>query len=465
MRERRLTIISAMIFCIALAVTIAQPNTAAAAPKSISYIAIDVNTGKVLATKNANSLRHPASLTKMMTLYVLFDALEEGQVTMNTRLKVSKNAASKPASKLYLKAGSTITVNEAIDALIVKSANDVATVVAENLSGTETNFARTMTKTARNLGMDKSTFINASGLHDERQVTTAKDMFILGLALQDRFPRMYDRFGKNSFVYRGKRIGGHNPFTGTWRGVDGIKTGYTNASGFNIVSNYNSGRRHILAVVIGADTSAKRNATMRSVLNHSIRKSTSTWRRTAMLDQDLAINTQYATVNVASKGTLVTASLLPRARPGTEDNLSPETKDDLKSTVVAAVAEATRPLPPTKPRLFKDHPNFFARNTEMIVLMVESYDKAYEELQAEQQQMSAGIEPEPKQPRKARRWRADVETYHMNTSNVSYSNDSFETVSCMQSNTCFVSGIVQTKGGHYRVEDSEIFALITSSGG
>ena len=193
-------------------------------------IVIDFDTKEVLFEVNANTKNYPASLTKIMTLYILFDQIEKGVLTYGTKLKVSKIASSRSPSKLYLEAGSYIKVEDAIMALIIKSANDVATVVAENISGTEKDFAKLMTRYARNLGMANTTFKNASGLPNRAQLTTARDISILSHALISNFPEEYKLFSKQNFTYNGKTYKTHNKLMLSYEGADGIKTGYIKAS-------------------------------------------------------------------------------------------------------------------------------------------------------------------------------------------------------------------------------------------
>ena len=197
-------------------------------------IVVDANSGEALHATNADSLRHPASLTKIMTLYLLFEQLEAGKLRLDSRLEVSEHASMQAPSKLGLMPGQTIAVEDAIRALVTKSANDAAVVVAETIGGDEDSFARMMTRKARALGMSRTNYANASGLPDEEQVTTARDQVTLGRAIQDRFPRYYRYFATSSFVYRGHAMRNHNKLLGRVEGVDGIKTGYTNASGFNL---------------------------------------------------------------------------------------------------------------------------------------------------------------------------------------------------------------------------------------
>lgn len=244
----------------------------AEARQSYAGIVIDANTGKTLYSENADSPRYPASLTKMMTLYMVFDQLKHKKISKSSRIKVSNFAASRQPSKLYLKPGSSITVEQAIYALVTKSANDVATAVAEYLGGTEGRFADLMTAKARKLGMNSTRFENASGLPNSKQVTTARDMAKLGIALREHFPQYYKYFGTRSFSFARKRYRNHNRLLGSVSGVDGIKTGYTRASGFNLVTSARRGGRNVVAVVLGGKTSRSRDAQMRSLLERYFKK-------------------------------------------------------------------------------------------------------------------------------------------------------------------------------------------------
>lgn len=235
-------------------------------------IVIDAKTGKTLYSQNADALRYPASLTKMMTMYMMFEAFAEGKMSKKTRIRMSKYAASKPPSKLGIKPGRSIAAEHAVYALATKSANDVAAAVAEHLGGTESNFGTMMTRKARQLGMSKTTFKNASGLTASGQLTTARDMARLGVALREHFPQYYKYFETRNFKYAGRNYRNHNRLLGQIRGVDGIKTGYTNASGFNLVSSVQSGNRSIVAVVLGGRTGNSRNAQMASLINRYLPK-------------------------------------------------------------------------------------------------------------------------------------------------------------------------------------------------
>ena len=211
-----------------------------------SSIVVDGNTGLTLEASKPNALRHPASLTKIMTLYLLFERIEQRTIGLDTQLRVSENAASQAPTKLGLKAGQTIAVEDAIKAMVTKSANDAAVTVAENLGGDEGEFAKLMTHKAHALGMSHTTYVNASGLPDDNQITTAQDQALLGRAIQERFPRYYKYFSTKEFVYRGIAMRNHNHLLGVVGGVDGIKTGYTRSSGFNLVTSVHRDGRYIL---------------------------------------------------------------------------------------------------------------------------------------------------------------------------------------------------------------------------
>lgn len=251
----------------ALAVSLSLINTGTASANSkYSAIVIDANTGKTLFSSSANEARFPASLTKMMTLYMLFEAMEAGRVTKATQIPVSQYAASRPPTKIGFKPGQKIAVEAAILSLVTRSANDVAAAIGEFLGGSEAQFAQMMTSKARQLGMRNTTFRNASGLPNASQKTTAYDMALLGLALREHFPRQFDYFSYRSFNYRGQKIGNHNRLLGKVEGVDGIKTGYTNASGFNLVSTVGRDGRRIVAVVMGGQTARSRDAHMTKLI-------------------------------------------------------------------------------------------------------------------------------------------------------------------------------------------------------
>jgi D-alanyl-D-alanine carboxypeptidase len=235
-----------------------------------SAIVVDANTGTVLQSANADELRHPASLTKIMTLYLLFERLEAGKIKLDTQMPVSEHASVQSPTKLGLKPDHTIAVEDAIKGLVTKSANDAAVVVAETLGGSEGDFAEMMTRKAHALGMTHTVYRNASGLPDDEQVTTAREQALLGRAIQERFPRYYRYFSTSSFTYHGETMSNHNHLLGRVEGVDGIKTGYTQASGFNLVTSVHRGNHFIVAVVLGGSSAGARDAKMRSLIEEHI---------------------------------------------------------------------------------------------------------------------------------------------------------------------------------------------------
>lgn len=233
-----------------------------------SALIIDASTGQVLLDRYSREPRYPASLTKMMTLYMVFEALQRGTLRLNQPLRVSSNASRKPPSKLGLKAGQTITVEQAIFGLVTRSANDAATVIAENLAGTESRFGQQMTSRARSLGMSQSYFRNASGLPDPGQVTTAWDMATLARALIRDHPRYYRYFSTDQFYFRNKTYRNHNHLLETYAGADGIKTGYIRASGYNLVASAQRNGRRIVGVVFGGNTARQRDTHMAALLDY-----------------------------------------------------------------------------------------------------------------------------------------------------------------------------------------------------
>jgi D-alanyl-D-alanine carboxypeptidase len=231
---------------------------------------VDANSGETLKELNADEPRHPASLTKIMTLYLLFEQLEAGKFKLDSPLPISSRAALQPPTKLGLKPNQAIAVEDAIKGLCTRSANDAAMVVAEAVGGSEEEFAKLMTEKARALGMTNTTYVNSSGLPAEEQITTARDQAILGRAIQDRFPSYYRYFSTTNFHYRGKDIHNHNALLGNVRGVDGIKTGYTEASGYNLVTSVRREARHLVSVVMGGRSNAARDSRMRELIEQFI---------------------------------------------------------------------------------------------------------------------------------------------------------------------------------------------------
>jgi len=231
-----------------------------------SALVVEVESDRVLYQQNPDELRHPASLTKMMTLYLMFEALSQGRISLTDTMVASAHAVSKPPSRLGLKAGETLTVEDGILGLVTQSANDAATVIAETLGGTEPAFAEMMTQKARQLGMNSTVFRNAQGLPDPDQWTTAWDMYRLGKALIKNFPIYYTYFSRESFWFKGHEFHNHNHLLGKCEGVDGIKTGFINSSGFNLVASAKRNGVRLVGVVFGGPSHARRDAHMREIL-------------------------------------------------------------------------------------------------------------------------------------------------------------------------------------------------------
>jgi D-alanyl-D-alanine carboxypeptidase len=235
-----------------------------------AVLIVDANSGRVLQQSAADAPRHPASLAKLMTLYLLFERMKQGKLGYQTKIRVSAEAAAAAPSKLELDAGAEIALIDAIKLLITKSANDVAVAIAEHIAGSETKFARLMTQKARRLGMAATTFRNASGLPDDEQVTTARDMVTLALHLADDFPEQYPLFATRTFSYNGETFVNHNSLLTYFPGTDGLKTGYTRASGFNLVASMHRGRKHLVGVIFGGASAASRDRAMQGYLLRAV---------------------------------------------------------------------------------------------------------------------------------------------------------------------------------------------------
>jgi D-alanyl-D-alanine carboxypeptidase len=326
------------------------PGQAEARPAPAAIV-VDAQTGAVVFENNSRGSHYPASLTKMMTLYLLFEAIEAKRLGLNDELAVSTLASQQPPTKIGVKAGSTLTVQKAILALIVHSANDVAVVVAEGLGGSQDNFAKLMTKKARALGMKDTMFRNASGLPDPAQVTTARDMAILGRALISRFPDYYAYFATQSFTYGGRTFVSHNRVLKAYAGADGLKTGYIRAAGYNLVTSAERNGRRLIAVVLGGKTAVARDAQMVSLLDEGF----------AALSKQPQIQTASAQPKAAKSNgaTTQTATLVPPAKPevpAAQPGLPAATSNALSVPVASLIsADSTKagatvpPTPPTKP--------------------------------------------------------------------------------------------------------------------
>ena len=315
-----------------------------------SSIVVDANSGAVLSSNNADGIRYPASLTKIMTLYLLFERLEAGKMKLDTEMEVSKRASEQPPTKLGLRPGQTIKVEDAIKSLVTRSANDISVVIAEAIAGDEADFARLMTRKARALGMGKTVYRNASGLPNDEQVTTARDQAMLGRAIQDRFPRYYRYFATTVFNYRGKSIRNHNRLLGKVEGVDGIKTGYTRASGFNLLSSMRRGNRHLVGVVLGGRSGSSRDATMRKLLAENLEEGATKRTVAAITERNFADDTvNVAETTARPAETIQAGGALAAAQPATRSVAPP------KPSLMAAAAAALPPLP-TKPEAIRFEP-------------------------------------------------------------------------------------------------------------
>lgn len=305
---------------------------------AFSSIIVDANSGSTLQATSADSLRHPASLTKIMTLYMLFEQLESGKLKLDSQMEVSAHASQQAPTKLGLRPGQTIRVEDAIKGLVTRSANDAAVVISEAIAGDEDDFAKAMTRKARALGMSKTVYKNASGLPDDSQVTTARDQATLGRAIQDRFPRYYRYFATEAFNYKGRSIRNHNKLLGRVEGVDGIKTGYTRASGFNLVTSMKRGNRYVVGVVMGGRSGGSRDAIMRNLLAEHLDEAAT--RRTVAAITERGGNSQVASA--------------------ADDSDEGETKADAKTRAAAPVVQvqgaikvastAPEPVPLPAPR-------------------------------------------------------------------------------------------------------------------
>src|SRR5215212_2346813 len=329
---------------------------------------VDAKTGRVLHAQNEDAPRHPASVTKVMTLYLLFEQLERGRIALDTPLQVSANASRQAPSKLGLRPGSSIDVEDAIQALVTKSANDVAVVVAENLGGSEEAFAEQMTRKARALGMSNTRYRNASGLPDPEQITTARDLTILGRAIQERFPKQYRYFQTRVFNYAGAAHRNHNKLLGRVEGVDGIKTGFTRASGFNLLTSARAGERHIVAAILGGRSGGARDAAMASLVKTTLPRA-------------------YAGARTAP--VIAEASERPRPAVISEATTRPRAEPQVDSTATVAAPVRAKPQPLVEPAPAAAAAKIEARLPEMTVAKPEP---------AARPEIVAKVEPAPPPP-------------------------------------------------------------------
>jgi D-alanyl-D-alanine carboxypeptidase len=297
-------------------------------------IVIDDNSGQVLHEADPDAPRHPASLTKVMTLYLLFGEIEAGRIKLDYDLAVSEHAAAQNPTKLGLRPGQTIKVEDAIKGIVTKSANDAAVVVAEALGGSEQAFAEMMTRKARALGMSNTVYVNASGLPADEQITTARDQALLGRAVQHRFPAYYPYFSLPAFAYHGRFMNNHNSLLRTVDGVDGIKTGYTEASGYNLISSTHRGARRIVGVILGERSNGARDTRMRGLIEQCMTQASNEHTAPAIVERE-DVGTEVA-VLPATNFSLQSATPAPAeaaAAPGAA------------ATPVAATPAAVTPTP------------------------------------------------------------------------------------------------------------------------
>jgi D-alanyl-D-alanine carboxypeptidase len=300
-------------------------------------IVLDAGSGKVLHADKADESRHPASLTKIMTLYLLFEQLDAGRIRIDSQLPVSEHASVQAPTKLGLKPGQSIEVEDAIRGLVTKSANDAAVAVAEAIGGSEHEFADMMTAKAHALGMVHTVYRNASGLPNDEQVTTARDQALLGRAIQERFPRYYRYFATPSFTWQGETLRNHNHLLGRVEGMDGIKTGYTQASGFNLVASVRRNDRHIVSVILGGTSAGARDARMRSLIEDYIGNATP--------QKIIVASVATAKADAARKEDAAHKEKEEARKQGTRREAAPkdERKDEERLTELARMAAAMPP--------------------------------------------------------------------------------------------------------------------------
>lgn len=334
---------AALLLAVVTGCSTASTTVPAAANDRYAAIVVDANTGKTLFASSADAKRYPASLTKMMTIYMLLEAMHSGRINKDSRIPISAYAAARPPTKIGFKKGQTIRVEDAILAMVTKSANDVAAATGEFIGGSEERFAQMMTAKARRLGMNNTTFRNASGLPNRSQVTTARDMAILSIALRQHFPNEFSYFSRRSFDFRGKTIRGHNRLLGRIEGVDGIKTGYTNASGYNLASSVNLDGRRIVAVVMGGNTGASRDAHMAQLIKKYLPAAT----RGRVSEPLIAMRSQVPQVVASAELPKARNAPVPIARQvvAVADVINSESGegDSEQTQVLALVAPTPRP--------------------------------------------------------------------------------------------------------------------------
>ena len=350
LRRSRLRTVAGLIGVVAVAATIASSPAEARKRRHhvggggytppYAAMVVDAKTGRTLHAVNEDAARIPASLTKVMTLYMLFEQMERGRFTMDSELRVSSYAASQPPTKLGLRAGSTIAVEDVIKSMITLSANDSSVVVAENIAGSEEAFAEQMTRKARSLGMGSTRFYNPHGLpHSPPNITTARDLTILARAIQERFPKYYPLFSTRAFQYGSRTIRGHNRLLGKVEGVDGIKTGYTRASGFNLMTSARSEGRHVVSVVLGGRSGASRDKIMTDLVLASLPRASTSGRSSVMVAEAPEPEERPRSLPVQQAAAEPAPIPVPRPRQQPQAEEQP----------LPAAARAYAPMPTTTP--------------------------------------------------------------------------------------------------------------------
>jgi D-alanyl-D-alanine carboxypeptidase len=319
---------------------------------AFSAIVVDANSGRALYSADPDGLRHPASITKVMTLYLLFEQLDKGAMTLQSRIPISEHAAAQEPSKLGLDPGETISVEDAIKAVVTRSANDIAVAIAEEIGHDESTFAEMMTRKAHDLGMANTAYRNASGLPNDEQITTARDLTVLARSLEERFPRYFKYFSTAEFQYDGETIGSHNHLLGRVDGVDGIKTGYTRASGFNLLTSVHRDGRSLVAVVMGGHTAAGRDRVMENLIDDHLAECSTVRTATRIADASSPESgaADTAPAQSAARPIAVTANVPTRAPAAgeaqTKDGEGDNSDDDHEPTLrVSAVRPVVGPHP------------------------------------------------------------------------------------------------------------------------
>jgi len=319
---------------------------ASGATSHIAAIVVDGNSGRTLYALNENDQRFPASITKVMTLYLLFEQLEKGRLRLDSEIHVSSYAAAQKPTKLGLRPGETIGVEDAIKAVVTRSANDIAVAIAESIGGDEGSFAQLMTAKAHALGMNDTHFANASGLPNGEQLTTAHDLAILGRAIQERFPRYYHYFSTHAFYYDGETIVNHNHLLDRVEGMDGIKTGYTHASGFNLLTSVKRDGHYIVAVVLGGASARARDKIMADLIEEEVVKGATV--RTASSVTETSVNPHIAEAAASQETSFQRTGSQSRIDSRLAYAPSPPHPDPALDAI--QVASLNADVPPDRPR-------------------------------------------------------------------------------------------------------------------